>query len=185
MDPFDSVTRQSLPFPIPIGVFDPYDLVLAADDDWCLIGYCHLRNDIRLFKFQRVRSAVETGECFCRPAGFRARDYRAESFGTIRGDGDFHVVLRFTQAYTGRIAEKQWHATQVVEPQPDGTLILRLHVNDLCLIKRWVMFWGAECEVLEPEELITMLVSDLKALGRIYQRGKASSRSGPAADERE
>jgi hypothetical protein len=111
LDPFDSVTRQSLPFPIPIGVFDPYDLVLAADDDWCLIGYCHLRNDIRLFKFQRVRSAVETGECFCRPAGFRARDYRAESFGTIRGDGDFHVVLRFTQAYTGRIAEKQWHAS--------------------------------------------------------------------------
>ena len=91
--------------------FDPYDLVLAPDDDWCLIGHCHLRNDIRLFKVQRVRSAVETGECFCRPAGFRARDYMAESFGTIRGDGDFHVVLRFTQAYAGRIAEKQWHAT--------------------------------------------------------------------------
>src|SRR5208337_545813 len=29
---------------------DPYDLVLAPDDDWCLIGHCHLRNDIRLFK---------------------------------------------------------------------------------------------------------------------------------------
>src|SRR5208283_6146379 len=41
---------------------DPYDLVLAPDDDWCLIGHCHLRNDIRLFKVQRVRSAVET-EC--------------------------------------------------------------------------------------------------------------------------
>jgi len=125
--------------------FDPYDLVLAPDDDWCLIGHCHLRNDIRLFKVQRVRSAVETGECFCRPAGFKARDYMAESFGTIRGEGDFHVVLRFTRAYAGRIAEKQWHAGQVVEPQPDGSLILRLHVNDLHLIKRWVMYRAAEC----------------------------------------
>src|SRR5271157_1924366 len=149
---------------------DPYDLVLAPDDDWCLIGHCHLRNDIRLFKVQRVRSAVETGELFCRPAGFRARDYMAETFGTIRGDGDYHVVLRFTPAYAGLIAEKQWHAGQVLEPQPDGTLILRLHVNDLRLVKRWVMYWGPDCEVLEPEELIAMVVSDLQAVGRIYQR---------------
>jgi len=152
---------------------DPYDLVLAPDDDWCLIGHCHLRNAIRLFKVQRVRSAVETGECFCRPAGFRAKDYMAESFGTIRGDGDYQVMLRFTQAYAGIIREKQWHPGQVLEPQPDGKLILRLHVNHLRLIKRWVMFWGPECEVLEPEELIAMVVSDLKAVGRLYRRPRA------------
>jgi len=145
---------------------DPYDLVLAPDDDWCLIGHCHLRNDIRLFKVQRVRSAVETGECFCRPAGFRAKDYMAESFGTIRGDGDFHVVLRFTRAYAGLIAEKQWHASQVVEPQPDGSLILRLHVNDLRLLKRWVMYWGAECEVEEPGELRRLVLNELAEMQR-------------------
>jgi CRISPR-associated endonuclease/helicase Cas3 len=96
----------------------------------------------------------------------------AESFGTIRGDGDFRVVLQFSRAYAGIIREKEWHPGQVLEPQPDGTLILRLHVNDLRLIKRWVMFWGAECEVLEPEELIAMVVSDLKAVGRIYRRAR-------------
>jgi len=166
--------------------FDPYDLVLAPDDDWCLIGHCHLRNAIRLFKVQRVRSVEETGECFRRPADFRAKEFMAESFGTIRGDGDFHVVLRFTQAYAGIIREKDWHPGQVLEPQPDGTLILRLHVNDLRLIKRWVMYWGPDCEVLEPAELIAMVVSDLQAVGRIYRRtGAESSRGGSAADERE
>ncbi len=94
----------------------------------------------------------------------------AESFGTIRGDGDFHVVLRFTPAYAGLIAEKQWHASQVVEPQPDGAVILRLHVNDLREVARWVMFWGRDCEVLEPAELVAMLVSDLRAVGRIYRQ---------------
>jgi len=161
-------------------IIDPYDLVLAPDDDWCLIGYCHLRNDIRLFKVQRVRSAEETGECFRRPAGFRAKEFMAESFGTIRGDGDFQVVLRFTQAYAGRIAEKQWHASQVVETQPDGALILRLHVNDLREVGRWVMFWGPECQVLEPEELIAMVVSNLQAVGRIYRQQPASSNQQPA-----
>jgi len=150
---------------------DPYDLVLAPDDDWCLIGHCHLRNAIRLFKVQRVRSVEETGVPFSRPAGFRAKQFMAESFGTIRGDGDFHVALRFTPAYAGRIAEKQWHASQVVESQPDGSLIVRLHLNDLRLVKRWVMYWGPECQVLEPAELIAMVVADLKAVGRIYRRG--------------
>jgi predicted DNA-binding transcriptional regulator YafY len=148
---------------------DPYDLVLASDDDWCLLGFCHLRHDIRTFKVQRVRSIEETGESFVRPAGFRGTAYMADTFGTIRGDGDYQVVLRFTRAYAGIIGEKEWHPGQVLEPQPDGTLILRLHVNDLRELKRWIMFWGAECEVLEPEELIAMVVSDLKAVGRIYR----------------
>ena len=71
----------------------------------------------------------------------------ADSFGTIRGDGDHHVALFFTPAYAGIIAEKQWHPGQTVEHQPDGALILRLHVNDLRLIKRWVMYWvpSARC----------------------------------------
>jgi predicted DNA-binding transcriptional regulator YafY len=45
-------------------------------------------------------------------------------------------------------------------------------VNDLRLIKRWVMFWGPECAVLEPEELIAMVASDLKAIGQIYRRAR-------------
>ncbi len=51
---------------------DPYHLFLAPDDDWCLVGHCHLRNAIRLFKVQRVRSAEETGAGFLRPASFSA-----------------------------------------------------------------------------------------------------------------
>jgi len=49
-------------------------------------------------------------------------------------------------------------------------LILRLHVNDLRLIKRWVMSWGPDCQVLEPAELIAMVVADLQAVGRIYRK---------------
>ncbi len=70
---------------------------------------------------QRVRSVEETGEVFYRPEGFRARDYMADTFGTIRGDGDYHVVLRFTHAYAGIIAEKEWHPGQVLEPSPLNT----------------------------------------------------------------
>jgi predicted DNA-binding transcriptional regulator YafY len=155
---------------------DPYDITLAPDDDWCLLGHCHLRDDVRMFKLQRIESVEETGETFVRPATFRASDYMADSFGTIRGDGDYDVVLRFSRASAGWIAEKEWHPGQVVESQSDGSLLLRLHVNDLRLIKRWVMYWGPDCEVLEPDELVQTIVAELKAVGRLYRSRRRPTR---------
>jgi len=83
------------------------------------------------------------------------------SFRAIRGDGSHHVALRFAPESAGRVAEKQWHASQTLEPQPDGSLIVRFQVTDLREIKRWVLSWGAECEVLEPRELCELIVRDL------------------------
>jgi predicted DNA-binding transcriptional regulator YafY len=149
---------------------DPYVVALTPDDDWSLIGHCHLRNAVRMFKVQRIRSVEETGEVVFRRDDFQVSDYMAGTFGTIRGESDHHVVLRFSRAQADRIAERDWHESQVLEPQPDGRLILRLHLNDLRLIKRWVMFWGADCEVLEPKELRESLVAELKAMARLYRR---------------
>jgi predicted DNA-binding transcriptional regulator YafY len=158
---------------------DPYDLVVAPDDDWCLLGHCHLRHHIRMFKVQRVQSVEETGETFDRPRDFRARDYMADTFGTIRGEGTYDVALLFSRAYAGIIAEKEWHPGQVLEHQPDGTLVLRMHVNDLRLVKRWVLSWGPECEALEPAELIEMIAMDLEAVSRKYRRNAHPTRSKP------
>ena len=49
-------------------------------------------------------------------------------------------------------------------------MILRLHVNDLRLLKRWVMFWGAECEVLEPAELREMVAEEVQKVLKLYRR---------------
>ena len=105
--------------------FDPYDLVLV-DDGWYAIGYCHLRTEVRTFAVQRIRSLRATGETFTRPPDFRLEDYMRGSFRTVRGDGDYEIVLRFTPDVAGRIAEKQWHPSQTLEHQPDGSLIVRL-----------------------------------------------------------
>jgi predicted DNA-binding transcriptional regulator YafY len=144
-------------------VFDPYHLTLRGED-WYVIGHCHLRRRVLMFAVQRVRSARETGETFDRPADFRVEEYLGGSFRVVRGEGTYQVVLRFRPEIAGRIAEKHWHPSQTSEPQSDGSLILRLTVNDLREIKRWVLFWGTDCEVLEPEELREAVVGELEAV---------------------
>jgi len=144
-------------------MFDTYELCLV-DDGWYAIGHCHLRADIRMFAVQRMLSLRETGETFDRPADFRVEDYLKGSFRAVRGDGDYRVVLRFRTDVARRFAEKRWHASQILEPQPDGSLIARMHLSSLVEVKRWVMWWGMDCEVLQPDELRALIASELREM---------------------
>jgi predicted DNA-binding transcriptional regulator YafY len=144
---------------------DPYCLALIGDG-WHAIGYCHRRAEVRMFAVQRMSEVRETGESFDRPADFRLEEYMKGSFRAMRGEGEYDVVLRFSPGIAGLIAEWHWHSSQVLEPQRDGSLILRLHLNDLREVKRWVMFWGAECSVVAPDELRDLVVSEMSQILR-------------------
>jgi proteasome accessory factor B len=133
-------------------VVDPYHMMLV-EEGWYVIGRCHRRAEVLVFAAQRVRSVRETGETFDRPADFKVEDYMGDTFRVVRGDGRHLVSLLFCQPTAGRIAEKTWHPSQTLEPAPDGGVILRFEVSDLREVVRFVMFWGKDCEVLEPKEL--------------------------------
>lgn len=154
-------------------VFDPYSLMLRGED-WYAVGHCHRRGEVLVFALQRVRSVRETGEPFDRPAGFDVAGYMEDSFRAVRGEGRHRVALRFTRESAGRIAEKVWHRSQSVEREPDGGLVLRMEVSDLREVKRWAMFWGSTCEVLEPRELRDSIFDECRA--RLSSEGRSSNR---------
>jgi proteasome accessory factor B len=145
--------------------FDPYNLMLR-DDGWYAVGHCHHRDQVLVFALQRVRSVRETDGTFERPPDFRVEAYMGGSFRAVRGDGEYRVVLRFSAEFAGRIAERTWHPSQSVEPTEDDGLILRFVVSDLREVKRWVMYWGTECEVLGPAELKADVARECRGTGR-------------------
>ena len=125
-----------------------------------------------MFATVRVRSARESGATFTPPPDFRVETYLGDSFRAVRGDGHYLVELRFAVSAAGRVAEKVWHRTQTTEPQPDGGVVLRLAVSDLCEVKRWVLGWGAECTVLQPAELRRMVREELQRTLQSYTGGR-------------
>ena len=144
---------------------DPYRLILRGDD-WYVVAHDDYRNEVRVFAVQRVRSVRETGELFERPADFRVESYMDESFRVVRGDGHHHVALYFRPPTAGRIAEKTWHPSQTIEPATGGGLILKFEVSDLREVVRFVMFWGRDCQVVEPEILTEQVLKECEALGQ-------------------
>jgi predicted DNA-binding transcriptional regulator YafY len=153
---------------------DPYHLA-SVDGQWYLVGYCHLRGAVRMFAPGRIRSLEEAGATFEPPADFRIDDYLARSFSVLRGEeGEVNrVSLRFSGEAVRYVRERTWHPSQTMEATPEGDLIVGLAVSHLREVARWVLSWGADCEVLEPPVLRDGVAAESARVVASYTRRPA------------
>ena len=130
---------------------DPYR-IWFFNGTFYLIGFCHLRKQIRTFALDRIRMLSPTEETFEVAEDFKLEDFLRSSFGVFQGEPR-KVKIRFAPEAAGYIQEKVWHESQKILPQKDGSLIFEAEVAGTDEIKYWIMTWGAKAEVLEPASL--------------------------------
>jgi predicted DNA-binding transcriptional regulator YafY len=149
---------------------DPYHLS-CVDGQWYVVGHCHARRDVRIFALSRIRSMEDAGATFDPPADFRLDEYLARSLSVMRGgDGERHRVrLRFTGEAIRYVRERIWHASQALEPTPDGGLVLAFELSHLREVERFALSWGADCEVLDPPDLRERMARTLNDAARRYR----------------
>jgi predicted DNA-binding transcriptional regulator YafY len=99
-------------------------------------------------------------------------DYLEVGFRKVRGKGPAKTVrLRFAPKAARYVREKKsWHPTQKFQEHPDGSLTMTFRVNQLLEVKRWVLSWGADCEVLRPNVLQAEVMAEVGKLRDSYQR---------------
>lgn len=64
---------------------EPYG-VLQYEGRWLLAAFCQLRNDMRLFRVDRVEEAITTAETFDRPDDFELRSFIYNRLATAEAD---------------------------------------------------------------------------------------------------
>jgi len=74
------------------------------------------------------------------------------------------VKVGITPSWSRYVGEKVWHESQKSCKLSDGSLELTFHVAGLDEIKQWIMGFGLEGYVVEPERLKDMVRADLKTL---------------------
>lgn len=125
---------------------------------------------MRTFKIERIRRAEMTDEPYQIPDDFDPRLHLNNAWGIWTVEGEpVEVVLRFSQAVARRVQETRWHHSERTEPQTDGTLIWRAQIAEPKEMLPWIRGWGADCEVLEPEELRQVLEKEVKKMVRVYR----------------
>jgi predicted DNA-binding transcriptional regulator YafY len=150
-----------------IRAVDPYH-VLRHQGAWYLIGHCHLRRDVRNFALSRISEAVVRSDSFVVPTDFDPAAVVARSFGLGRGTGQYRVRLRFVAAAAPYVLERVWQPEQQLARHRDGSVTLTLTAGDLAAIKRWVLSWGSEVEVLAPKALIGAVQEEIRGMAACY-----------------
>jgi predicted DNA-binding transcriptional regulator YafY len=79
----------------------------------------------------------------------------------VMHDELYTVRVRISPGWARWVGEKIWHESQKVAKLPDGSLEITCRVAGLDEIKRWILSFGPECQVLEPEKLKEMVRKDL------------------------
>ena len=130
---------------------DPYKL-WYVNNGLYLVGHDQRENDLRTFAVERIQSALVTNRRFEIPPEFNFEEFRKTAFNVIWGEPQ-EVKIRFSPAQAPYIKERTWHHSQRIETEPDGGIILTLNIGDLWEVKRWLIGFGAEAQVLEPDSL--------------------------------
>jgi predicted DNA-binding transcriptional regulator YafY len=128
--------------------FDAYGLTFYQHK-WYVIGYCHLRKDLRSFRLDRITQVNDLNAKFERPEGFDPLAHIMQAIVTLPRKFPFELLLK-TDIVTAQ--REVFDFLGVLEAGRDG-VIMRGSVEDLDWLARQVSIFSFDFIVIEPMEL--------------------------------
>jgi predicted DNA-binding transcriptional regulator YafY len=124
---------------------DPYALVCIRNV-WYLSAYCHLRQAMRHFRFDRMEQLEVLSRTFQRLPGVSLEPRQRDEPGGLLARVLFdHEVARWVRE------APSFHT--VCEEETSEGLLVTLKIRQESEILQWLLSWGRHVRVLEPEAL--------------------------------
>lgn len=144
---------------------DPYGVVFRMGY-WYLVAYCHLRQEMRSFRIDRLQEVELLEKNFDRPEDFDVLTYVLKSIAQTPSQWHVELLLHVDLA----------HAKEIVPPslalleQTEQGVLFRTYVDKLEWLVSQVLALGCEFTVISPTEFS-------EALRRIGERALRSVQS--------
>jgi proteasome accessory factor B len=115
---------------------------------------------------------------FSVPVDFRLDDEVQSGFDIYGGDptAAHRVVVEFGKERAAYARVREWHRSQTLDSQPDGSVRISFPCTNLAPVVSWVLEWGPHARAIAPAELVAAVVSELDAARALYQ---SRARSAP------
>ena len=132
--------------------FDPYGVVYN-EGYWYTAGYCHLRQDLRTFRLDRIQSISQRDEIFDDPGSIDLLGYVMRAFANVPGQYQVEILLKTTlEIAQARIPSY----LGTLETCADG-IIMRRAVTNLEWVAMLLLSFDFPVEVKQPDELRSVL----------------------------
>lgn len=144
---------------------DPYALVYR-EGAWLVVGWCHLRKEIRSFRVDRIREAIQAPKPkspdFERPADFDVKVYAQRSPWTFTTDPPEEVQLALS-IEAAEVGNEDFGPTAVKRQEGDRTLVTFDCANLEFAATRVIAAKGA-IRVLRGDRLRARIAAELDAI---------------------
>lgn len=146
---------------------DPYKL-LSKDGRSYMMAWCHKRKEVSIFRLDRIRKLVVTDKAFDIDPEFDESEFLDPMFGIFNDGKPFKVKVRFSPWVARWIREDRWHPSQKFTEMSDGSLQVDMKVTGTIDVKRWILSFGRDAEVLAPEHLRKAITYDAEVMRETY-----------------
>lgn len=146
----------------------PYHL-LYNNRAWYVLGSSSLHKSVRTFKLNRIRELTTTEKCFVDGENFDVYDYLGRAWSMIPEGRIYNIKLRFLPKVANNVAEVQWHSTQKVVRNSDGSATVEFRVDGIGEITWWILGYGDQVKVLAPEALRKRVLEVAKNMVKINE----------------
>ncbi len=136
-----------------------------------VIGRIQPQEEMRTFKIERVERIELLQESYSVPHDFDPVALFENAWGIWFTEEEPVIVkLRFSQRVAARVRETCWHTSEQITELENGDLLWSASIAEPREMMPWIRGWGADVEVLEPQNLREMIFNEVKNLSNLYQQ---------------
>ena len=139
--------RAAEPAPVTL---HPYGLIYGSRP--LLVAARPDRPEPRQYRLDRMGRVAAGQVAFVRPADFDLAAFAARAFGTWQEE-PFAVALSFAPAVADEASRWRFHPSHALEPQADGSLVVRFTAGGADEMAWHLFTWGTNVSVLAPDRL--------------------------------
>lgn len=118
---------------------------------WYLMAFSERHGETRLFQIALIDQLVVLTERFRKPSKLDASQRFERCLADAKSDSEPQVVLRFSAKVADVVRRLDGVRVHVEQEMSDGCLICSLEPYGSGEMMPWILGWGVEVEVLQPE----------------------------------
>lgn len=150
-------------------LLNPYKIIYW-NNKWYVIGFCHLRNDIRSFRVDRIESLVLTENKFNQPEDFSARDFFLKNLlPTEDNEEIISLVINGNRSALNDVCQ-HWFLGNYLQERTSNQAVFLLEKNILHTYVPYLLLpYGKAIQVIEPISFKKRLIEVLSELIQFHQ----------------
>ena len=133
--------------------------LLFKEQDWYLYAFCLLRNDFRYFKLSRIKDLEVLA------INYEDNFENAVLKKELKYENIVNIKLKFDKSVAFRVYDE---FNEAIEEDEKGNLYVEIKIPNNYKLYNYIFSFGANVEILEPEEIRTQFKNMINEIAKKY-----------------